>query len=67
MVDVAVYHPKLAELDAKAKEALTYLPLDATLGERVAGARLRRVETAETEPEGAVGLIELREIVGALD
>jgi hypothetical protein len=66
VVDVAVYHPKLAELDAKAKEALTYLPLDATLGERVAGERLRRVETAEIEPAGAIGLLELREIVGAL-
>jgi hypothetical protein len=66
VVDVAVYHPKLAELAPAAKEALTYLPLDVTLGERVAGERLRRVETAEVEPEGAIGLLELREIVGGL-
>jgi hypothetical protein len=66
VIDVAVYHPKLAELDHAAKEALTYLPLDVTLGERAAGERLRRVETAEVEPEGAVGLLELREIVGGL-
>lgn len=66
VVDVAVYHPKLAELEPAAKQALTYLPLDVTLGERVAGERLRRVETAEVEPQGAVGLLELREIVGGL-
>jgi hypothetical protein len=66
VVDVAVHHPKLAELDERAREALTYLPLDATLGERMAGERLRRVETAEAEPEGAVGLLELREIVRGL-
>ncbi|MET0235597.1 MAG: hypothetical protein ABW224_13210 [Kibdelosporangium sp.] len=66
VVDVAVHHPKLAELAPAAREALTYLPLDATLGERVAAERLRRVETAEVEPQGAVGLLELREIVGGL-
>ncbi|MEV4318308.1 hypothetical protein [Actinocrispum sp. NPDC049592] len=67
VVDVAVYHPKFAELDPAVRETLTYLPLDVTLGERVAGERLRRVETAETEPEGAIGLLDLREIVGGLD
>jgi hypothetical protein len=66
VVDVAVHHPKLAELEPAAREALTYLPLDATLGERVAAERLRRVETAEIEPQGAVTLLELREIVGGL-
>jgi hypothetical protein len=66
VVDVAVHHPKLAELEPAAREALTYLPLDATLGERVAAERLRRVETAENEPQGAVTLLELREIVGGL-
>lgn len=66
VVDVAVYHPKLGELDPKAREALTYLPLDATLGERLAGERLRRVETAAAEPDGAMGLLELREIVRGL-
>ncbi|TCO57100.1 hypothetical protein EV192_106577 [Actinocrispum wychmicini] len=66
VVDVAVYHPEFAGLEAAAREALTYLPLDVTLGERVAGERLRRVETAEAEPRDAIGLLELREIVGGL-
>jgi hypothetical protein len=66
VVDVAVYHPKFAELEPAAREVLTYLPLDVTLGERVAGERLRRVETAESEPAGSIGLLELREIVGGL-
>jgi hypothetical protein len=66
VVDVAVHHPVFAELGSAARDALTFLPLDATLGERMAGERLRRVETAETEPEGSIGLLELREIVGGL-
>ncbi|MFC7340902.1 hypothetical protein [Saccharopolyspora griseoalba] len=67
LVDVAVYHPGFAGLDDNARRALTFLPLDATLGERLAADRLGRVETAETEPEGAVGLLELRELVRELD
>ncbi|CAM3656433.1 hypothetical protein KIPE111705_19080 [Kibdelosporangium persicum] len=66
VVDVAVHHPKFVELEPAAREALTYLPLDATLGERLAGERLRRVETAEAEPQGSMGLLELREIVRGL-
>ena len=52
VVDVAVYHPEMAALDEAARNAMTYLPLDAALGERLAAERLRRVETAETEPCG---------------
>jgi hypothetical protein len=66
VVDVAVHHPELAELDEAARSAMTFLPLDATLGERLAGERLRRVETAEREPEGAISLLELRTLVRAL-
>jgi hypothetical protein len=67
VVDVAVYHPELAELDQPSQQALTFLPLDATLGERVAGQRLRRVETALEKPENAISLIDLRDLVGRLD
>jgi hypothetical protein len=63
VVDVAVHHPAMAELDPPARSAMTYLPLDAALGERLAGERLRRVETAETEPADTIGLLELRTIV----
>jgi hypothetical protein len=66
VVDVAVYHPKMAELDPASRDAMTYLPLDATLGERVAAERLRRVETAESEPEDTIGLLELRTLVDGL-
>ena len=66
VVDVAVHHPAMGELDQAALAAMTFLPLDATLGERLAGERLRRVETAVTEPAGTIGLLELRDLVRKL-
>jgi hypothetical protein len=66
VVDVAVYHPKMAELDQPSRDAMTYLPLDAALGERLAAEHLRRVETAEQEPADTIGLMELRTLVEAL-
>jgi hypothetical protein len=63
VVDVAVHHPVMASLDEAARSAMTYLPLDAALGERLAAERLRRVETAETEPADTIGLLELRTLV----
>jgi hypothetical protein len=65
-VDVTVYHPKLAELDEASRSAMTFLPLDATLGERLAGERLRRVEAAEAEPTHSMSLLELRDLVRGL-
>jgi hypothetical protein len=66
LVDVAIYHPELASLDEAARRAMTFLPLDVTLGERLAGERLGRVETAENLPEGTIDLLELRGLVRAL-
>ncbi|HET6503854.1 MAG TPA: hypothetical protein VFG87_24160, partial [Amycolatopsis sp.] len=66
-IDVVVYHPRLAELDEQARTVLTFLPLDATLGERLAGERLRRVEVADAAPDGAITLLELRELVRGPD
>ncbi|MBB2936108.1 hypothetical protein FHX82_003162 [Amycolatopsis bartoniae] len=66
-VDVELYHPELAELDEAARSALTFLPLDATLGERLAGERLRRVEAVDSEPAGSMSLLELRDLVRGLD
>ncbi|RZQ64519.1 hypothetical protein [Amycolatopsis suaedae] len=66
VVDVAVYHPLLSELDERGRTAMTFLPLDATLGERLAAERLRRVETAEAEPAETVGLLQLRDLVRSL-
>jgi len=67
VVDVAVHHPKFGELDEQSRAAMTFLPLDAALGERLAGERLRRVETAETEPADSISLVELRDLVRGLD
>ncbi|WP_027946223.1 hypothetical protein [Amycolatopsis taiwanensis] len=66
VVDVVVHHPGVAALDEAARRALTFLPLDATLGERLAAERLRRVELADREPEGAITLLELRALVRGL-
>ena len=66
VVDVAVYHPLLGELDDATRSAMTFLPLDATLGERVAAECLRRVEAVVDEPADAIGLLELRELVDDL-
>jgi hypothetical protein len=66
VVDVAVFHPSLSELDEPGRSAMTFLPLDATLGERLAGERLRRVETALQQPANAITLRELRDLVHRL-
>ncbi|WP_242613390.1 hypothetical protein [Herbihabitans rhizosphaerae] len=66
VVDVAVYHPAMSELDDASRDAMTFLPLDAALGERLAGERLRRVETAQAEPAETISLVELRDMVRAL-
>jgi hypothetical protein len=66
VVDVAVYHPEMAALDQAARDAMTYLPLDAALGERLAAERLRRVETSLREPADTIGLMELRTLVQGL-
>jgi hypothetical protein len=66
VVDVAVYHPEMAALDQAARDAMTYLPLDAALGERLAAERLRRVETSLQEPADTIGLMELRTLVQGL-
>jgi hypothetical protein len=66
VVDVAVYHPALADLSDQHRQTMTFLPLDVTLGERLAGERLRRVETAQLEPQGTISLLELRTLVREL-
>lgn len=66
VVDVDVHHPLLRELDEASRSMLTFLPLDAALGERVAAECLRRVETAAVEPSASMGLLELREVVEGL-
>ncbi|WP_460954874.1 hypothetical protein [Parasphingorhabdus pacifica] len=67
LVDVAVYHPGFDGLEDAAQQALTFLPLDAALGERLAADRIGRVETAVREPQGSIDLLEFRELVRRLD
>ncbi|GGM36193.1 hypothetical protein GCM10012275_04250 [Longimycelium tulufanense] len=67
LVDVAVHHPRLADLDERSRQAMTFLPLDAALGERLAADRLGRVETALAEPASSISLGELRELVTEVD
>ncbi|WP_031465244.1 hypothetical protein [Sciscionella sediminilitoris] len=66
VVDVAVHHPLLGELSEASRANMTFLPLEATLGERRAAEYLGRVETALTEPRGAITLRALRELVDDL-
>lgn len=67
LVDVAVYHPGFTGLAENEREALTFLPLHAALGEKLAADRIGRVETAELLPENAVDLVAFRERVRAFD
>lgn len=67
LVDVQVFHPEFGGLDEAAKAALTMMPLDAALGERLAADRIGRVETVEDPPAEAVGLLEFRDLVRELD
>jgi hypothetical protein len=66
VVDVAVYHPLLSDLEEQARQTMTFLPLDVTLGERLAAERLRRVETASLEPADTISLLEFRSLVREL-
>lgn len=63
VVDVAVHHPVFADLGESERTAMTFLPLEATLGERMAGERLRRVETAVAPPQSTISLGELRDLL----
>ncbi len=66
-VDVTVFHPWIEELQPDTRVTMTFLPLDATLGERVAAERLGRVELVGEPQEGRLTLLEFRELVGRLD
>ncbi|MGW4128487.1 hypothetical protein [Amycolatopsis japonica] len=65
-VDVTVFHPLIEELAPETRTTMTFLPLDATLGERVAAERLGKVELVTEAQDGQLTLLELREVVGGL-
>lgn len=66
LVDLVVHHPVFVDLDAETAEAVMFLAVEATLGERLAGSRLRRVVPSPTEPADAVDLMALRSVVNRL-
>lgn len=67
LVNVVVFHPVMARLHGADREALSFVPLDVTLGERLVERRIGRVEPADAEPPGAVDLLGLRALVSSLD
>lgn len=66
VVDVAVHHPLFDEVDDTVRRTMTFLPLDVTLGERLAAERLGRVETAVAPPSNTLTLVEFRDLVRRL-
>ena len=65
-VDLVVHHPAFVDVDSETAEAVMFLAVEATLGERLAGTRLRRVVSSATEPADAVDLLALRCMVRQL-
>jgi hypothetical protein len=67
VVNVEVFHPAMAGLDAADREALSFVPLDVALGERLVEQRIGRVEPADAEPVNALDLLGLRDLVTSLN
>lgn len=63
LVHVAVFHPAMAQLSGAQRDALSFVPLDVALGERLVEQRIGRVEPVDTEPPGATDLVGLRALV----
>lgn len=67
VLHIAVYHPLLAQLEGEDRDALSFVSLDTTLGERLVERRIGCVEPVDAEPADAMDLVQLRELVRALD
>jgi hypothetical protein len=66
LVNVAVFHPAMAGLRGADRDALTFVPLDVALGERLVERRIGRVEPVDAEPPNALDLHGLRALVVSL-
>lgn len=66
LVDVVVFHPAMARLRGADRDALSFVPLDVALGERLVERRIGRVEPVDAEPPNAVDLVGLRALVSSL-
>jgi hypothetical protein len=67
LIHVEVFHPLMAQLQGADRDALSFVPLDVTLGERMVEQRIGRVEPVEAEPADALDLLGLRELVTSLE
>jgi hypothetical protein len=67
MLNVAVFHPVMARLHGADRDALSFVPLDVALGERLVERRIGRVEPVDAEPPNALDLLGLRALVASLD
>lgn len=67
MLHVAVFHPALPQLAVEDRDALSFVALDTALGERLVERRIGRVEPVNAEPDQAMTLVQLRELVRATD
>lgn len=67
LVNVVVFHPVMARLHGAARDALSFVPLDVALGERLVERRIGRVEPVDAEPPNALDLQGLRALVASLD
>lgn len=67
LVNVVVFHPAMARLRGPDRDALSFVPLDVALGERLVERRIGRVEPVDAEPPGALDLVGLRTLVSSLD
>ncbi|MBF0689581.1 MAG: hypothetical protein IR158_17665 [Cellulomonas sp.] len=64
LTDVVAWHPAFADLPDEARGQITFLLLDAVLGERVVEEHLGAVGWASAEPADARPLVELRDLLG---
>lgn len=65
LVDVETWHPAFVDLPDQARGQITFLLLDALLGERLVEQRVGTVAWTTAEPTYARPLLELRELLAA--
>lgn len=65
LVDVETWHPAFADLPDQARGQITFLLLDALLGERLVEQRVGAVAWTTDEPADARPLLDLRDLLAA--
>lgn len=67
LVDVLAWHPAFADLPDEARGQITFLLLDALLGERAVEMHVGAVAWTASEPADARPLLDLRDLLGRPD